>query len=228
MKTILVLVQSSNQSPYDAMLEKQKNTWNLISIDGVSTIFYYGSLDIENNTLNDDVLILKTSDINYNRTFKLKLALDFIWNMKWDYVIRTNSSSYIDKKRLLNKIQALPENKCFFGKTVADCISGIGMIFSRDVVDILRKNIDSSLENNSDHDDVMVAHILKSNGIPIIGDGSLVFYNHDCNFTDFINSISLTDTDPYCYRCRPNCAIDQNRHKDLEAFENLFNFLKNT
>jgi hypothetical protein len=140
-------------------------------------------------------------------------------------VIRTNSSSYIDKKRLLNKIQLLPENKCFFGKTNGDLVSGTGMIFSRDVVDILRKNIGANLENNSDLDDVVVRNILRSNNIPILDDGSLVFYNHDSNPIDFMNSIYLTETDPYCYRCRPNCAIDQNRHKDLEAFQNLFNFL---
>lgn len=223
MKTVLILVMASPLvKPYDVLLEKQKQTWDSIDVFGVNTIYYYSDPKINTPTFIENDLILPFEEIVENNTIKYKKALEQIVNLKWDYVFRTNASSYIDKKRLLNFAQHLPIDKCYCGIDGGNFASGCGYFISRDLVECLIKNI-SDLEINI-YEDCLTSAILQRYCNASVTPGALrVDYNHHMK-VEALKKITFTDSYPYHYRCKSDVISDRN--KDIEAFETLFNFLK--
>jgi len=233
-KKVLILVMASPSIDiFDAMMKKQKETWDSIQVENVDTLFFYGNETIESSYINGKDLLLKTNDIAVNNSFKIKMAYDFVSNMEWDYIFRTNASSYIDKKRLLNKAQTLPENKCYCGIAVRlsdgmQFSSGAGTFYSRDCIDILRNTINEQYKMNSQLDDVVEGKILKNANINITVGASRSDYTHG-DFHSFMKNINFTDTSPYHYRCRSLCpqgTICDERKKEPIAFDKLFNYLR--
>lgn len=219
---------------FDAMMKKQKETWDSIHVDNVNTLFFYGDENIDFSKIKNKNLIVKTSDATLNNSYKLKLVYDFVFDMDWDYIFRTNASSYIDKQRLLNKAQTLPTDRCYCGIKInvdrdKKCSSGAGTFYSRDCIDILRNAINEDYKMKSELDDVVEGTILENKANIKVTDGaSRSDYTHN-DFNTFINGITFTSTTPYHYRCRSLCqtgTICDERKKELIAFDKLFNFLK--
>ena len=94
---LLVLVLSCRKPPYDALWEAQQRTWDSVSVPDVSTLYYW-------------------CDELATMPWRLKLALDSAWDARWDMIFRTNSSSYVDKARLLAKAKTLPTERIAFSK----------------------------------------------------------------------------------------------------------------
>lgn len=234
-KKVLILVMSSPKIDiFDAMMKKQKETWDSVHVDGVNTLFFYGDETVESSHINDKDLIIKTQDTTPNNSYKIKLVYDFVFNMDWDYIFRTNASSYIDKQRLLNKAQTLPISKCYCGIKVSvgggkEFSSGAGSFYSRDCIDILRNSINEDYKMKSELDDVVEGTILKDKANIRVTDGaSRSDYTHN-DFDTFMNGIIFTSTTPYHYRCRSLCQIGticDERKKEPIAFDKLFKYLK--
>lgn len=179
---ILILVLSYNQPPYDSLMRAQQNTFFKVPEENVETFFYYGSLpksyptkfvQWENNELQFDA-----TDAYYLMAEKFKMALDVVCDEKfpfaWDIIFRTNSSSYVHKKRLKNFVSMFPDRKLYAGWQIHgnegfDVCSGAGFFISRDVAEILRKEIDPTFEKEEDY---YCAKILHEHGIKIIDDKS--------------------------------------------------------
>jgi hypothetical protein len=82
---------------------------------------------------------------------------------KLDYIIRVNSSTFFNFKKLQTIVNRLPRENCFAGRALGnDCISGLFIVFSKD---ILKKFIEFGPTTISTlNDDVVfgkVAEILK-------------------------------------------------------------------
>lgn len=235
MKKILILVMSSPQIDiYYEMMKKQKETWDSVNVDGVQTLFFYGDENVESSHISQNNLIIKTSDATINMSYKVKLVYDFIFDMNWDYIFRTNASSYIDKRRLFNKAQTLPTTKCYCGiKITLDDYtafsSGAGTFYSRDCIDIIRNNITEEHKMNSEIEDVFEGKILKNVANIGVTPGAMRSdYTHN-DFEKFMKNITFTDTNPYHYRCRSLCqrgTICEERKKEPIAFDKIFNYLK--
>jgi len=166
---ILILVLSYDDSGiYTEFYKTQKQTWDSVNVDGVETYYYFGdnneNIIVGNNILTD----VPESLINCgNKSIE---AFKLISNMDFDFILRTNSSSYIDKNLLKLHLENKPKNNFYSGILgnhfgIPFC-SGSGFIISKDLVHLLIDNeekLDFSLI-----DDVCFGEFLSSNGIPLI------------------------------------------------------------
>jgi hypothetical protein len=189
---ILIMVLSYNESPYKELMEAQQNTFDSVSVEGVDTLYYHGIGQGEmppehrgrgyiNKPIHQkysNVLLCACTDSYYFMSEKFKLALEYARFGDYDYIFRTNSSSYINKQRLKEFAETLPKEKLYAGWTFTDsedfggaCVSGAGIWLSRDTAEILRKEIDPEFEME---EDVYCGRILRKHGIKAIDDKSRI------------------------------------------------------
>lgn len=123
---ILILVLSCERPPYDALHEVQRRTWDSVIVDGVETTYYWCDAPALMSkrlveTLNDDA--------------------EGSFCAGWDFIFRTNSSSYVDKLRLLEHAHKAPRKWCYQGIDGDGFASGSGFLMSRDVAEVLQRDL---------------------------------------------------------------------------------------
>ena len=173
MKKVLILVLSANFPPYYKMRRTSERTWNSIKVEDVETVFYFGNplpLPQEEGCLYLNI------DEGYNNLGK-KTLMAFEWalkNKEFDYIARVNSSTYVDKKELLNYVKGFPDDKVFAGlKVIATppWMWGPAFIISKDKVRNLvglKNHLDASLM-----EDMGISFLMNSLNCPYI-QGKLV------------------------------------------------------
>lgn len=152
---ILILVLSYNVEPFSDFMRASLETWDSINVKGVDTYYYHGQK-------------LNCSDEYEMMHWKLKLALDNVNYHDYDLIFRTNSCSYIHKKRLLKISKKLPLTNCYAGWQNGTYISGAGIFFSPDVLDLLRNEL---TDKPHGAEDVLIGQILTGR-VPMINEGS--------------------------------------------------------
>jgi hypothetical protein len=173
---ILILVLSCHDNGiYSKFFETQKNTWDSINVEGIETFYFFGDHDKDEIIDNRILINLKEttkieSDGNLSVTnsgLKTLKSFEMIKNMDFDYVFRTNSSSYVDKKLLIDFINNKPKTKYYSGfignHGKIAFASGSGFFLSKDLINLLIEN-----KNRWDHsliDDVSIAGLLKEFGV---------------------------------------------------------------
>ena len=161
---ILVLSLTDNGGIYDRFKESQLETWDSITVDGVKTFYYYGN-STENKIIGNDIHVTTPEDL-WNCGIKTIEALKVI-NQKFDYdfLYRTNSSSYVDKEMLIRHLNSAPKNKYYAGHYAnhdgVSYTSGSGIMLSKDLVDLI---LDKGLSNTY-IDDVDIGKLMNSHGI---------------------------------------------------------------
>lgn len=136
---ILILVQSTKFEPWYSVIQGQKKTWDSIEEEGVDTLYYFSS---DTFKLEGKDLYVPCSPEHDYAHYRCKLALDWIYDSNdpgYDYIFRTNASSYVDKKRLKEWLKDKPRRKFYCGKDGGGFASGCGFAMSTDLVDILRR-----------------------------------------------------------------------------------------
>lgn len=224
---ILIMVLSYNEPPFDKLMNIQKQTWasiathDFITDNNTPTIFYHGT---ENKTeeplwFYDGTLQVPLTDNYYLMAGKFKYALEYATNHNWEFdlIFRTNSSSYVNKKVLLEFSETLPKEKLYSGWTFEDsnddkglCVSGAGIWLSRDTAEILMNQIDPEKEIE---EDVEIGRILRRNGITAIDDKSRF---------DIPLHFGIVPFDRYHYRCKSGPA---NRIADIGNMKKLHHLL---
>lgn len=212
---ILILVLSYNSPPFDVLMRTQQSTFDSIEVEGVRTVYYHGGLPEQGDLLKFSVkhsnpnsswerVEFNITDKYYYMAGKFLEALRYTQDWDYDYIFRSNSSSYISKPALVEFAKTLPTEKLYAGWTFVDgedfggmCVSGAGIWLSRDTAKILMDNIDPKFEME---EDVYCSRILRKNGIVAIDDKS----RYDVqNIHDFI-PLNL-----YHYRCKTgNRTVD--------------------
>jgi hypothetical protein len=201
---ILVLSFHDSGNTYDEFQKSQKETWDSIEIEGVKTFYIYGNSDV--NKISDDEIYVNVTEDLWRCNLKTIESLEIL-NTKfdYDYLFRTNSSSYVDKKLLIDFLSDKPTEKYYAGHSSTDqdvnYVSGSGIIMSKDLVQIIlneKNKIDLSLM-----DDASFAKILNSNGVfPIQVDR--------CNYSDII--VEKLDCNSFLYRLKSSST----RRTDIE------------
>lgn len=180
MKHVLIMVISSQQPPYDKMVDTSESTWASVPVEGCDAFFYFGNPVRQN--LGDRIYF----DVNEGyHTMSLKTVEAFKWALetqKFDYIARVNSSTYVKKDSLLDYVQKLPNEKVFDGLVVDGVklwVWGCFFILSRDVVQMVVDN--ANLIDYSVMDDVGMSKLLIDNlGIhPSRGIGCSIDKNGD-------------------------------------------------
>lgn len=234
MKKVLIMVISSQHLPYDKMADTSSETWDSIQVEGVETVFYFGA-PLKDNTGNRIYFDIPEA----YRTMSSKTMYAFQWaleNKEFDYVARINSSTYVNKKALIEHVQSLPNEKVFKGMVVKsgssesnDWIWGAFFLLSADVVRKALQN--KSLLDRSLMDDVGLSRLLNGIGIyPSDGMGCSIDRNGDkwraiCygsesfEFTDFADIVKAKQH--WGFRVKQ----DLDRTQDEFVMRELFKYL---
>lgn len=173
MKRALVFVLTTATSPYLEMTQTSMATWDSEPVDGVRTVFYTGKSKAPDT---DRVISFGINESYATMGYKDLFAYE--WALKqpdWDYMIRINSSCYVHKRRLLDFIQALPEERLMMGLKV-EYTPGVfflwgggHFIISRDVVQAMVDN--KGRWNHAIMEDVAMSLLAVELGFQLNGNG---------------------------------------------------------
>ena len=210
---ILVLSYKDDGGIYDRFQKSQSETWAGVPYSDTETFFFYGDSD-ENKIVGDKIYVTVNSGL-WSCGLKTIESLKLINNnFDYDFLFRTNSSSYVDKQVLSDFLDGKPKRNYYAGHSSYDqgvhYVSGSGIILSKDLVDIIIENqneIDGNLM-----DDASFAKILNSRNI-YPTDVDRCFYAH--------NLINNLDCKSFLYRLKSN-----NREVDIQNMYQI-NYLKN-
>ena len=191
---VLVLVLSSHVPPYDALHEGQRATWDSLAVDGVETSYYFCE--------------------TWDTYGPYRAALGAALARPWRHLFRTNSSSYVDKRLLLEFSDRMSAERCYCGG-VGHCrgvryASGSGALLSRDAVFAVRAALDGPIDLPGDCEDVFMGRAAAAAGIQVTPTAD--------RFDYFAGDHSALP-DVYHYRCK-GVRPDGSR-MDLEAFADI-------
>jgi hypothetical protein len=113
MKRVLILAIGCQLKPWDKMIETSLNTWDSVQVPGVESIFYCGN-PVHKNT--SKIIYFPINEAY--KTMGEKMICAFEWALKYkefDYIARVNGSCYVNKNRLIEHVQTLPEYDLFSG-----------------------------------------------------------------------------------------------------------------
>lgn len=156
-------------------MRTQQETFDSIEVEGVRTVYYYGG---DKGWINEKEFSGMGNDSYYYMHDKFLDCLKNIDLSDVDFVFRTNSSSYVQKLRLIEFAKTLPAEKLYAGWEIKtnenfNIISGAGIFMSTDVIKILINNISPEFEKEEDY---YIGSILNEQGIQTIDDKSRIDY----------------------------------------------------
>ena len=133
----------------------------------IKTLFIYGNVDKNNVFHTDHDLYFDVSESIVPGCLKKTVkAFEYVnENYTYDYLIRTNLSTFWNLNKILKKVEKFPNKRCLAGdiRTFRNIkyIFGTGLIYSKDLVDILVKDKDKL--NYKKADDIVLSMYLKDN-----------------------------------------------------------------
>lgn len=166
----------------------------------------------------------------------LKSMLYLKNHFTFDYIIRATTSTFWVLPKLKNILLNLPRNNIYKGSLYfGPFVSGSGMIFSKDVVDILLQFKNDLLDvSNNMPDDVLLAKFMRCINMPFTD-------MRICNFDEKIltseeidNIIKDNDIDEICcFRVKTGCYVAKIRYEDrlkndTIILNKLYNYYYNT
>lgn len=177
---LLVLIISSDYCPIDECsiyLELQKVWKSYMHYNPTQIESYFIRADAEMPTkfkIEDDVIWAKTKEgwppASDGIIKKTILALDAISPRlhEFDYILRTNLSSFYVFPRLLKFLETLPRKGCYCGSGEGFA-SGCGFILSSDLVKLLIAHKNEFLDKiHYSDDDVLIGAFFKKHGIKLL------------------------------------------------------------
>lgn len=224
---ILILTLSSKTYPSSRNKKQIKKTWGSNLEDNFKIIFYESG---ETEKLIDDTLFVETDTSSKNLGYKLLLALDWCTrNIDYDFIFRTNTSSFVNTIELENFISNNLSNKehVYCGMPLVrdykdsdkkiDFLSGAGIILNKKTTQLI---LDKKKDwDHSEWEDVSLGKLLHDNGVSITNGKRQDIQNN------FYNNI--IDKDNYHYRCRLDNHYGYPRFLEKYVFADLNKILKN-
>jgi hypothetical protein len=211
MKALMLIISSDTEPVY----AEHRKVWlsymnSSAQIDAYFIQYRDGPQELDGNTFwltgkeSFQGIITKTID-----------SLDyFLQQTDYDFIIRTNMSSFWNFKALLNHLRTLPTEKLYSGvigkHNATSFASGSGFIMSRDVARLLVGNRQIA-ENFKVMDDVDIGHTLGLFGIPITAAKRTNFYSKDMYLKH------VYDPNAYHYRIK----FHTNRNEESTAMNYL-------
>ncbi len=220
---ILILVTSCLKDPYPKLLKAQQKTWDSIYHENCETIFYHGNKN--NVSRSNSMLYLDCSDGYFDMHWKFKKTLDFVWDLKWDYILKTNASTYVDKKSVYeyletkkltyagSKYPGMYHSEKTYGHVKPefdiDYITGTNIVLDRKSSEILKNKIKEH-PYEKPIEDIVIGQILHNAGIEPEDGIPVTRWEWDKN--------EPADPNGILFRCKSN---NNNRNRDIEVFEKI-------
>ena len=153
----------------------------------------------------------------------------------FDYIIRSTSSCFWVIPRLKKMLLEAPRTKLYKGtlsySNIRDgqFVSGSGMIFSKDIVDILITLKNELIQHSIDTlipDDLLLANVLRGINIPFT-DMEIGKFSYDRPFAphEIDHIIKITDVDHICqYRVKTGITIEDRLENDTLVLNKLYDY----
>lgn len=175
---ILVLIIASDNFPVYLALQKSWKSYMHSDPTHVESYFIRSNPDLPTTTMIENDIIWSKVTEGWTSTGpaclgivdKTILSIEAMLPRlhEFDYVLRTNLSSFYVFPRLLEELKKLPRKKCYFGSVLGEGIaSGCGFIISTDLARLMVQN-KSYFMGNNDHDDVVIGKFLRNQGVKLI------------------------------------------------------------
>ena len=131
---ILVLSHEDSGGIYDRFQRAQSETWGQVSHQDIETFFFYG--DSPENEIIDNKIKVSVDSGLWSCGLKTIESIKLInSNFDYDFLFRTNSSSYVDKYQLSDFLNSKPKKKYYAGHSAHDqgihYVSGSGIIYQK-------------------------------------------------------------------------------------------------
>lgn len=221
-KKVIILSMSCNQERYINEENAIRQTWGKDILEGkydnIELLFYRGGASITH--LENNVLYCPTGDEVYN-TYKKSIEC-FKWlveNREFDYIIRTNTSTYINIDAILQfldfnideNIMCGPSLVMNKGSNYIPFLSGHYLIFSKKVINTLLKN-----EHDYDGiDDVIFSYsLIKEYGRDYVEKYIMEIDNINDMSKSYMDNISTS----YCVRVKDEVNLDNNIPKMIGLY----------
>ena len=209
---VVISVLSVDTPPFTELEKSIRETWCNLNRPNFKIFFYYGNHN-KNEIIGDKIFTISGEGL-YNVGYKTLRMFEVIYkNYNFDYIFRTNSSSYVDIDNMCNFLVDKPLESFYcgvFGKSGnIDFCSGSGYFLSRDLV---KRVIDNQrLWNHNYIDDVSLGLLMSQLGINrTLGKR----YDFDSGLPINLNN--------YHYRCK----ISDNRLDDIKNMNLIYNLKK--
>ena len=223
---VLILILSSSTYPSNRNKKAIKKTWGS-NLSGNFRIIFYESG--EDEKIVGDTLFVKTDTSTKNLGQKLLLALDWCTNnVDYDFIFRTNTSSFVNTMELENYILAnlIEKEYVYCGIPLVrdykesdkkiNFLSGAGIIFNKKTVQLILKKKDQW--DHQEWEDVSLGKLLGENNIPFTNGKRQDIKNN------FYNNV--IDKTNYHYRCRLDNHYGYPRFLESIVFADLNKILK--
>lgn len=205
---LIIGVSATLSGTWGQLLPSSQNTMGRQKHPEVE-LYYLLPLGTMGKVLDLNYFSGEPDDYNYQHT-KLKNFINDIWNKEWDFLLIGSQSSYFNFELCYKKMLTLPKKKCYCGIDGGGFASGSGFFISRDVADILRKNITPEPIRDSD---CHYGSILLKKGIKVTPGAERVQYNF------------VTHKIEECYHTRCKTDTEAEKLRESEAFNYIFNKL---
>ena len=227
MKKCLILTIGAQITPWDKMLQTSLDTWDSVEVEGIENVFFCGN-PVKENT--DKIIYFPIEESYYTMSKKFICALEWaLKNKEFDYILRVNSSTYVDKKILAEYIKTFDDKNVFAGIEVDAnpkwCV-GWAYIISKDVIQNIVEHKD--LLRNDITDDLAISYLINNLQIPYTKlrmasidareeSWACVSYN-GCQSFDFIDFADLRNKEIPLYRVK----FDSDRNVDAFLMNQLY------
>jgi hypothetical protein len=213
---IIILVLSAQFEPYISLEKTIRETWATEKLPGIEVFYYYGNSP--NIEIIGDKIFSKHPEGLYNVGYKTLDAFELIKDFDFDYVFRTNSSSYINQKNLLKFIEDKPRDNFYSGinndyYNIKYC-SGAGYFLSKNLIKSILDN--KNYWNHSLIDDVAIGELIVNKlHVPLDNQARRLDLNdQNCTFENI--------KDQYHIRCK---YYHDNRNFDIIHMKKIFQLL---
>ncbi len=160
MKLLVLIIYSDNLPVYQDHLK----VWRMYSRSSPSVDVYFMKLSKEHTqpTIDEDIIYIPGIESYQNLPYKFISALEILPFQNYDFILRTNMSSFWVFHNLFPVLEKQPREKLLAGELNGNYISGAGMIFTPDVCELLIKGKEQVYELRKDEpfDDVRISFFL--------------------------------------------------------------------
>ena len=194
---IVILILSSNTYPSKRNKKAIQKTW--ANQNYPNTDIYFYSAGTKTRVVDRD-LIVKDSGTAQDIGKKTLSAFDWVdKNLEYDFIFRTNTSSYVQVKNLVEYIENISQNTDYTYKGIVQereyenvsknykFVSGAGILLDKNTVKALLHS--QNLWDHSEWDDIALGKLLSSLNIkPQTGKRDEIkgnFYNRDIDITNY-------------------------------------------
>jgi hypothetical protein len=170
---LLFLILGANPPVFKSLVnEGGLKTWATLKNENMEIYPYYGGH--ERNEIVDGELWVTSSDGNIPK--KTLDAFEFAYNnLEFDYLVRPNVSTYVRLDKLYELLETKPRERYHAGHLTGGLVdghtqvkypSGLCMIYSRDLIEMIAKNREQA-NFNPWADDLCVGKFLQDQHIPL-------------------------------------------------------------